>query len=146
MVTSKLSLCWTNKALHHEDVRGNGCVDPRILDLGFSWRRMVIFLPRPLYPPGKSLQYPLHRRLNRPQYRSAWRGEKKNLTHTRTRTPPLARPTCRQSLYRLRWETKYSCSNDLQLTFETFFRRGVYLTKYKRISFAFPPCDIFRAD
>jgi hypothetical protein len=30
----KLSLCLTNKALHHEDVWGSACVYPHILDLG----------------------------------------------------------------------------------------------------------------
>jgi hypothetical protein len=29
---------------------GNGCIDPRFLDLDTSWRRMVSFTPRPLYP------------------------------------------------------------------------------------------------
>jgi hypothetical protein len=33
-VKAKLSLCLTNKALRHEDVWGNGCIDPRILDPG----------------------------------------------------------------------------------------------------------------
>jgi hypothetical protein len=27
------SLCLINEALRHEDVKGNGCIDPRILDL-----------------------------------------------------------------------------------------------------------------
>jgi hypothetical protein len=34
----KLSLCLTNYALHHEDVRGgSGCIDPHFRDLGTSW-------------------------------------------------------------------------------------------------------------
>jgi hypothetical protein len=28
------------------------CIDPRILDLSASWRGVVYFTPRPLYPPG----------------------------------------------------------------------------------------------
>jgi hypothetical protein len=32
---------------------GSGYVDPRILDLGTSWRWVVIFTPRPLYPRRK---------------------------------------------------------------------------------------------
>jgi hypothetical protein len=46
----KLSLCLTNEAVRHEDVWGSGCIDPRFLDLGTSWRRMVSFTPRSLYP------------------------------------------------------------------------------------------------
>jgi hypothetical protein len=26
------------KVVRHEDVRGSGCIDPRFLDLGTSWR------------------------------------------------------------------------------------------------------------
>jgi hypothetical protein len=32
---------------------GSGCIDPRFLDLGTSWRCAVNFTPRTLYPPGK---------------------------------------------------------------------------------------------
>jgi hypothetical protein len=32
---------------------GNGCIAPRILDLGTRWRWMVSFTPRPLYPHEK---------------------------------------------------------------------------------------------
>jgi hypothetical protein len=34
----KLSLCLTNQALRHGDVWGCGCIDPRFLGLGTSWR------------------------------------------------------------------------------------------------------------
>jgi hypothetical protein len=49
----KLSLCLTNYAVRHEGVSGNGykLVDPRFLDLGISWRLVVSFTPRTLYPP-----------------------------------------------------------------------------------------------
>jgi hypothetical protein len=30
----------------------SGCIDPYFLDLGTSWRWVVSFLPRPLYPQG----------------------------------------------------------------------------------------------
>jgi hypothetical protein len=33
-----LSLCLTNKAVRHESVWGNGCIDPYFLDLGTSLR------------------------------------------------------------------------------------------------------------
>jgi hypothetical protein len=40
----KLSLCWTNYALHHEDVWGSGCIDPHFLDLGTSRRSVTVVL------------------------------------------------------------------------------------------------------
>jgi hypothetical protein len=40
------------------------------LDLGIRWRLVVSFTPWPLYPQGKSLLYPLDRRLGGPQV--AW--------------------------------------------------------------------------
>jgi hypothetical protein len=49
------------------------------LDLGTSWRWVVNFTPRPLYPRGKSPRYPLDRRLGGPQSRSGRFGEQKIL-------------------------------------------------------------------
>jgi hypothetical protein len=46
---------------------GRGCIDPHFLRLSTSWRRVVNFTPRPLYPQGKSPRYPLDRRLGGPQ-------------------------------------------------------------------------------
>jgi hypothetical protein len=60
-----LSLCLTNYPLRHEGVWVCGCIDPHFLDLGTSWRWVVSFTPRPLYPRGKSLRYPLDWRLGR---------------------------------------------------------------------------------
>jgi hypothetical protein len=45
----KLSLCLTNQAQRHEGVWGSGYINPRVLDLGTSWRWVVSFTPRPLY-------------------------------------------------------------------------------------------------
>jgi hypothetical protein len=53
-------------ALLHEGIGGRGCIDPRFLDLGTSWRLVVNFMPRPLYVRGKSPRYPLDRRLSEP--------------------------------------------------------------------------------
>jgi hypothetical protein len=39
-------------------------IDPRNLDLGTSWRWVVSFTPRSLYPREKSPRYPLERRLS----------------------------------------------------------------------------------
>jgi hypothetical protein len=56
---------------------GSGGIAPRILDFGVRWE-VVSFIPRPLYPQGKSPQYPLDMRLGGPQSRSGRGGEKKN--------------------------------------------------------------------
>jgi hypothetical protein len=82
---------------------GSGCIDLRILDLGTSWRWMVSFTPRPLYPLGKSPRYPLDRRLDGPHSRSVRRGEEKILALPGLELRPLGRTACSQSLYRLRY-------------------------------------------
>jgi hypothetical protein len=51
------------------------CIGPYFLDLGTSWRWVVSFTLRLLYPRGKSPRYPLDRRLGGPQSRSGVRGE-----------------------------------------------------------------------
>jgi hypothetical protein len=61
----KLSPGLINYTLRHEGVWGSGCMDPHFLDLGTSWRWVVSFTTRPLYP-----WYPLDRRLGGPQSRS----------------------------------------------------------------------------
>jgi hypothetical protein len=48
---------------------------------------VVSFMPRPLYPRGKSPRYPLDRRLGGPQNRSGRRGEEKIFDPTGTRMP-----------------------------------------------------------
>jgi hypothetical protein len=44
----------SNWALYHEGVWRNGYIDPYFLDLGTTWRWVVSFTPRSLYPRGKS--------------------------------------------------------------------------------------------
>jgi hypothetical protein len=56
---------------------GSGGIAPRIRELGTRWSWVVSFTPRPLYLQGKSLQYPLDRRLNGPQSRSGHGSEEK---------------------------------------------------------------------
>jgi hypothetical protein len=73
VVKIKLSLCLANEALHHEDVWGSGCIDPRTLDLDTSWESVVKFMRRSLYPRGKNPLYPLDARLSGPQSRSGRR-------------------------------------------------------------------------
>jgi hypothetical protein len=94
------------KAYGGVDVRR---IDPHFLDLGSSWRRVASFTPRPLYPQGKSPQYPLDRRLGGSQCRSLRRGEEKILDPIGTRTLTLGRPAFSQSLYRLRYPGSYCC-------------------------------------
>jgi hypothetical protein len=89
--TVKLSLCAINYALNHEGVRRSGCIDPHFLALGSSWRWVVSFTLRVLYPWGKSPRYPLDRRLGGPQSLSE-RGENFYPTGTRTPTPRSSNP------------------------------------------------------
>jgi hypothetical protein len=84
----KLSLCLTDLVLPHEGVSGSGCIDPHLLDLGTSWRRVVSLTPRPLYPQGKSTRCPLDRRLGGPQSRSERRGEN-SCYHRDSNSDPL---------------------------------------------------------
>jgi hypothetical protein len=73
----QLSLCLTK---HHamKTYWGNGGTAPCILDLGTTWRWVVSFTSRPLYPQGKYPWYPLDRKLGEPQSRSGRGGEEKN--------------------------------------------------------------------
>jgi hypothetical protein len=65
----------------HEGVWGCGCIDPHLLDLGTSWRWVVSFTYRELYPWGKSPRYTLDRMLG------GRRAEEKIFGPTGTRTP-----------------------------------------------------------
>jgi hypothetical protein len=56
---------------------GSGGIDPCIPDLSTRQRWVVTFMPRPLYPQGKSPWYPLDRRLAGPQSQSGQGGEEK---------------------------------------------------------------------
>jgi hypothetical protein len=40
-----LSLSLTNKAVNHESIWGNGCIDPSNLDLNTNWRSAPTALP-----------------------------------------------------------------------------------------------------
>jgi hypothetical protein len=73
-----------------------------VLDLGISWRWVVSFTPRPLYPLGKSPCYTIDRRLGEPQSRFVRCDEEKILTLPGLELRPLdRRPARSQSLYRL---------------------------------------------
>jgi hypothetical protein len=74
IIKVKLSLFLTK---HHtmKTYWRSGGIAPRIPDLGTTWRSVVSFTPRPLYPQGKSPWYPLDRRLGGAQSRSGHGGE-----------------------------------------------------------------------
>jgi hypothetical protein len=67
----------------------SGGIVPHILELGTRWRWVVSFTPRPLYPQGKSLWYPLNRSLGGPQSRSGRGGEEKNSQTLPGLEPPI---------------------------------------------------------
>jgi hypothetical protein len=108
------SLCLT-KHYAIKTYGGSGCIDPRFLDLGTSWRWVVSFTPLPLYPRVKSPLYPLDRRLGEPQRLSGRYVEAKVLDSTGTRTPtprpsspqPVAIPTALPR-FRLRHDRTWS--------------------------------------
>jgi hypothetical protein len=66
-----------NYAPRHEGVLGEWMHSSTHFDLGITWRWVVSFTPRPLYPKGKIPWYPLDRRLCGPQSRSGRSGEEK---------------------------------------------------------------------
>jgi hypothetical protein len=79
----------------------SGCVEPYFLYLGTSWRWVVGFTPRPLYPQGMSPRYQLDRRLGGPQNWSGRSGEEIILDSPGTGKPTHpGRPASSQSLYR----------------------------------------------
>jgi hypothetical protein len=73
-------------------------------DLGTRWRWVVSFTPMPLCRRGKSLRYPLERRLGRPQSRSGRCGGEKNLALPEIES---GRPARSPSLYRLSYPDSY---------------------------------------
>jgi hypothetical protein len=63
-----------------------------VFDLGIRWRWVVSFTSRPLYSQGKSLWYPLDRRLSGLQSRSGRGGEEKNSQPLPGLEPPIIQP------------------------------------------------------
>jgi hypothetical protein len=70
-------------------IGGSGCTNPRILDLGTSWRWVFSFTPRPLYPRENSPRWLLDMRLGGPQNRSGRREKEENLSLPGTRNSDL---------------------------------------------------------
>jgi hypothetical protein len=79
----KFSLCLTNEALLHENIRGSGYIYIYIHIFlisalaGGEWSASRLGR----FTPGKSPHYPLDRRLGEPQSRSGRRGEEKILVN-----------------------------------------------------------------
>jgi hypothetical protein len=87
-----MSLCSCNWAPSHENVLGSGGLTTRILDLGTTWRWVVTFTRRSLYPQRKSPWYLLDRRLSGPQSWSGRGGEEKNSQPLPGLEPPIIQP------------------------------------------------------
>jgi hypothetical protein len=102
-----------------------------IFDLGTSWRWLVSFTSRLLYPRGKSPWYPLDRRLGGSQpVWTTWRGENIwPLPGLEVR--PLGCSARSQSLYRLRYPGLYFAGSTANLKAKSVKSGGV---KFIRIS------------
>jgi hypothetical protein len=96
-----------NMCLRHEGVWGSGCIDPHFLNLGTSWRWVVSFMLRPLYPRGRSPST---------HWIGGWVGPRadlydlakiKFLTLSALELRHLGRPARSQSLYRQSDTWKY---------------------------------------
>jgi hypothetical protein len=75
---SKFFLCIINSAPHHEDVWRSGDIGitPPFLTSGLDVGEWFASRPLPVYPRGKSPQYPFDRRLDGPQSPSGGCGAK----------------------------------------------------------------------
>jgi hypothetical protein len=67
--------------------------NPWITDFCTSWRRVVSFTSRPLYPQGNSPRHPLSTRLGGPQSWFVWHVEEKIITSIGTWTPTSRPPS-----------------------------------------------------
>jgi hypothetical protein len=86
-VNAILTCCPCAQPIKHHAMKAYGewmYIDPHFTDLGTSWRWVVNFIPRPLYPRGKGPRYPLDS-YPEPVWK-IWR-RKKILDTTGTRTP-----------------------------------------------------------
>jgi hypothetical protein len=63
------------------------CTDPRFLNINISWMWVIRFIPRLLYPRGKSRKYTLERRLCGPQNWSGRHWKDRIFYSTGTRAP-----------------------------------------------------------
>jgi hypothetical protein len=82
---------------------GSGCIDPHFLDLGTSWRWMVSFNPRPLYPRERTPGTHCIGGWVDPRVGLDNMVKWKFFTLPGLEPRPLSRPASSQSLYRLRY-------------------------------------------
>jgi hypothetical protein len=82
---------------------GNGCIDPHFLDLGTSWRWVISFTPRTLYPRERAPGIHCIGGWVDPRAGLNYMENWKFLTLLRLELRPLCRPARSQSLYRLRY-------------------------------------------
>jgi hypothetical protein len=82
---------------------GNVCIDPYFLDLGTSWRWVVSFTSRPLYPRGKAPGTHSIGSWVDPRAGVDDVEKRKFLTRPGLEFQPLGRPARSYSLYRLRY-------------------------------------------
>jgi hypothetical protein len=85
-----MKVCW-----------GSRGIAPHIPDLGIRWRWVVSFMPQLLFSQGKSPQYPLDRRLGRPQSWSGHSGEVKNSWPSPGLKPLIMQPIVQHCTTRL---------------------------------------------
>jgi len=124
-VKVKLSLCLTK----HHTVKTywvSGCTAPCILKLGTTWRRVVSFTPRPLYPRGRALGT---------HYRWGWIGCRGSLDSMTKRKNLIIEPRSSSTslvsiLAVLSWIFSSACTNIYlgSVKVETKFRI-IYLNK-----------------
>jgi hypothetical protein len=98
------------------------------LDFGTRWKWVVSFMPRPLYPRGRSPRYQLDRRLGGLQSRFGPCAREKNLATAGNKTPtvqPLALPITTE-LSRLQ---RYLYSNKIYIFF--YINKNVNVRLYR---------------
>jgi hypothetical protein len=109
--------------------RGSGCIDPHYLELGTSWRWVVSFTSRPLYPrerdPGTHF---IGGSVDpRAGLDDVWK--RRFLLLPGLELQPLGRPSCSRSLYRLRYPGSWSrCIDSHFLDLDTSWRWVVSFT------------------
>jgi hypothetical protein len=90
-------------------MQGSGCIDPYFLDLCTSWRWVVSFTPRALYPRERAPGTPCIGGWVDPRAGLDDMEEWKFLTLPGLEPRPLSRPARSQSLYRLRYPGSPYC-------------------------------------
>jgi hypothetical protein len=112
---SLLAKCFLTEHHAMKAYWGSGIKAPCILDLGTRWRCVVIFMPQPLYPQGKSPWYTLDRRLDGPQSQSGHGGEEKNSQPLPGFKPLIIQPVVQCYTSELSWHHLITSRHKKQL-------------------------------